>query len=271
MQTQQPDCLQETETSVSYDKDISPDPDAPELPPPFKPDSGCFQMSHVVYDEIPIDRHPSESHKDSKPSPMYEDILELSISNRQSPVKLELQHDSPSFAKLRPVYEDIADLAISRNTRKALTASDNRPRDLKCLSIPVSETDCNTKPALPPKGHHMGTLDKAKDEAENLALSGRSESNCEVETLPIYQEINNTIATSDCLTLGNHNSASDSSCTIPRSMQLAMTHLEPSLNTPENLQVDLALPPSYEQIVPHQSNDGGLVHISTTPFGDTLV
>ena len=287
MQTQQTDCLEGTKTSVSYDKDISPDPDAPELPPPFKPDLECSQLSRVDYDEIPISCPQSEPHKGSKPSPMYEDILELSVSKRQSPVKLELQsdkHDSPSSAKPLPVYEDIADLAITRNTRKALRASDNRkdrPRDSKCLSIPVSEIDCSneySKPPLPPrcpKGHHIGTLAKPKGEAEDFAPSGSLESNCEIKTLPIYQEISNTVVTADHSALGNHNSTSI--CITPRSMQVAMTHPEPSLNTPEQLQADLALPPPYEQMFPHQTDDetaalaGGPVDISTTPSGETLV
>ena len=284
MQTKPPECLQGADTLVSYDKAVSPDPDAPELPPPFKPDLECSQVPHVVYDEIPVGHPPSEPYKDAKPPPVYQDILELS-ANRQ---KLELhsdKHNSPGSTKPLPVYEDIADLARARNTRKVPKASDNgkdSPRDSQyLLSVSVSETDSSIdtiehlKPALPPKppkGHHMTTLAKPKDDAVNLATSDSSELDC-VKTVPIYQEIDNTLTTSDRFTLGNRNS--NSSCISPCPLELATTHPKPSLNTPaEQLQDDFVLPPPYEQIFPCDEATalgGGSVGIKTTPSGESLV
>ena len=157
------------EDSVS--QGISPDPDAPPLPPPFNPDY-AESAQHPIYDEVHSTRcQPSESvstnhltlesHSKSQnppmPSHVYQDISELSsrAKDRETPIQ---QHANLDNTKPTPVYQDIGEICGARGPPALHSRSgpqpaniNGHPNAIELLPVPEMGSNGANPPPLPPR------------------------------------------------------------------------------------------------------------------------
>ena len=176
VQVQQQSNPLDVETEIdALSRGISPDPDAPPLPPPFNPD--CAESAqHPIYDEVRSTRcppsHPSEgvssnhltleSHSEAQnppvPSHVYQDISELSSRASETPVlqhaQGDAQHASP---KTVPVYQDIGEICRARgpsalpSTSRPTNGHSNAIELLSVLEIGLASFNSASPPPLPPR------------------------------------------------------------------------------------------------------------------------
>ena len=173
------------EDVVSHDQGISPDPDAPPLPPPFNPDY-AESAQHPIYDEVHSTRcQPKEdvsknfltrvSHSKSQnppmPSHVYQDISELSLKAKDRQI-LPQQHASlDNNTKPVHVYQDIGEICGARNPPALHSKSAHQPANINSNALellPVLEMGSNgaNPPPLPPR------YPKQQNDTESASSSG---------------------------------------------------------------------------------------------------
>ena len=179
MQTQQrEDYLHEDEKDEASRgvETIGLDPDAPELPPPFNPDTTPprpLPVYQEVHNEIPA-REPNEC-----------------IDNSA----LDVCSGYPRPPKPLPIYQDIAELSTREAPAKpdeCVKKRDSAPE----LSSNLLEADCIIPPTLPPPPHPPPDYQTICDEVPTTAKPNEHIDNSTPElcsesltTLPIIQDI----------------------------------------------------------------------------------
>ena len=151
---------------------ISPDPDAPPLPPPFNPDY-AESAQHPIYDEVHSTRgQPSEgvsknhltleSHSKSQnppmPSHVYQDISELSSRAKDRQILTQQHANLDNNTKPTHVYQDIGEICGARNPPALHSKSGHQTANINGYSnaielLPVLEVGSNSAnpPPLPPR------------------------------------------------------------------------------------------------------------------------
>ena len=206
----------------AIDDDILPDPDAPELPPPYNPDLEDSQAC-PIYDEIATKPSPKKSQLSSTayPGPIYQDVLELS-SRREDQTKLKVDAQQVSHnavgqdtspANPLPVYQDVAELTTEEAPLINETLNSNLT-GTSTSACPVfgSNTSRDRPPAIhvPPSDQRGLVIESTEGscgmrlQATNVSTHTRSHPT----TLPIYQHIADSaevVATTTCHDdVGNH-------------------------------------------------------------------
>ena len=175
------------EDVVSHDQGISPDPDAPPLPPPFNPDY-AESAQHPIYDEVHSTRgQPSEgvsknhltqeSHSKSQnppmPSHVYQDISELSSKAKDRQILTQPHANLDNNTKPTHVYQDIGEICGARNPPALHSKSAHQPANINGYSnalelLPVLEMGSNSAnpPPLPPR------YPKQQNDTESASSSG---------------------------------------------------------------------------------------------------
>ena len=166
-----------TETDT-VSRGISPDPDAPPLPPPFNPNY-AESAQHPVYDEVHSTRCPPsqpsegvsgnhftlESHSKSQNPPVqshvYQDISELSSRARGTPViqhaQGDAQHASLDNKITVPVYQDIGEICRAKgppalpSTSRPTNGHSNAIELLSVWEIGSASSNSASLPPLPPR------------------------------------------------------------------------------------------------------------------------
>ena len=166
IQVQQQNSVLDVKTGTGpTSREISPDPDAPPLPPPFNPDY-AESAQHPIYNEIhnclPPQSH-SESQNPPVPSHVYQDISELSSRARETPIQehtqRDVQHGSVDNAKPIPVYQEIGEVCRARARGPPAPSSNSQPDNghssalelLSVLEIDAAATNSASAPPLPPR------------------------------------------------------------------------------------------------------------------------
>ena len=177
MQVPQWNCPLNLDVEAAIDEDlvsqgISPDPDAPPLPPPFNPDN-AESAQHPIYDEVHSTRcQPGEgvstnhltqeSHSKSQnppmPSHVYQDISELSSRAKDREILIQQHANLDNNTKPTLVYQDIGEICGARSPPALHSRSGPQSTNINgyfnAIELhPILETGSNSAnpPPLPPR------------------------------------------------------------------------------------------------------------------------
>ena len=268
------DCLHNSNGNQAsiIDDSLIPDPDAPELPPPYNPALDDAHSS-PIYDEITVKSSPKKSKetKTVQPLPVYQDILELSTrAGANDQVKLQecetvqqvtehrhnvMGKDLPHLAEPLPVYQDIAELTSASGGAPVINQVSNG--NLVCDShtkCPVSTTfDLPPIHVYPSDQHELVsesslTQSDVGEQATNVCPHSRSH--------PTSLPINHHVAEAAAVSIEGENVASHYdtlSSALAQSSTASESQVSGSLlNTPEPLPT-----PIYEDIAEVVSSSRG--------------
>ena len=168
MQVQQQNSLLDVKTDMGgVLRGISPDPDAPPLPPPYNPDS-AEPAPHPIYDEIHSTKAPPSQPREGVtydcitlessqnppiPTPIYQDISELPPRTpvQQRDVGEHCSLDNSGPPKPLPVYQDIADICRGPPAPGSSSNGNSNTIELHSVLQMESASSTNASPPLPPR------------------------------------------------------------------------------------------------------------------------